>query len=182
MNEVNIPVQSLKTIIISSIIASLSAFVVLIAFIAPAEYGIDPTGLGKRLGLMALAQKPEQTTNKSIMQCPTGSQAAEWQDIVVITVPAHSELEYKFMIAADELLNYEWSTDGAVLYFDFHGEPKGDTTGYFKSYQISTLSKASGIEKMPFTGSHGWYWKNKTTENVQITLKTKGQYKIKGLM
>jgi len=182
MSEVNIPVQSLKTIVISSIIASLSAFFVLIAFIAPAEYGIDPTGLGKRLGLIALAQKPVQTTNKSIMQCPTGAKSADWQDIVLITVPAHSELEYKFYIAADELLNYEWSADGAALYFDFHGEPKGNTTGYFKSYQISTLSKASGSEKMPFTGSHGWYWKNKTAENVQITLKTKGQYKIKGLM
>lgn len=181
MNEVKIPVQSLKTIVFSSVIASLNAFFILIAFIAPAEYGIDPTGLGEKLGLMVLAEKQGISTKKAV-SCPAGELAADWQDIVMITVPANSGLEYKFAIQKDETISYEWSSNGTALYFDFHGEPKGDTTGYFKSYQVSTLSKVSGAQLMPFTGSHGWYWKNKSVESVQITLKTKGSYKVKGLM
>ncbi|MDC9728439.1 MAG: hypothetical protein PSN04_03785 [Methyloprofundus sp.] len=181
MSEVKIPVQSLKTIVISSVVASLLAFFILIAFIAPAEYGIDPTGLGDKLGLMALAEK--QTLNsKKAVSCPAGELAADWQDIVMITVPPHSGLEYKFFIKKAATISYEWSSNGAALYFDFHGEPKGDTSGYFKSYQLSTLNKASGAQLIPFTGSHGWYWKNNSAEPVQVILKTKGSYKIKGLI
>lgn len=181
MSEVKIPVQSLTTIVISSVLASLFAFFILIALIAPAEYGIDPTGIGEKLGLMALAEKPG-LSSKTAMSCPAGSIAANWQNIVVITVPPNSGLEYKFAIQKDATIMYEWDAKGAALYFDFHGEPRGDTTGYFKSYQISTLSKAAGEQLIPFTGSHGWYWKNNNAEPVQLTLKTKGNYQIKGLM
>jgi len=182
MNEVTIPVQSLKTIMVSFIVASIIAFFVLIAFIAPAEYGIDPTGLGKKLGLNVLAATPKQISSKKAVSCPVGDLAEGWTNIVMITIPANSALEYKFAIDKDENLTYEWDAKGALLYFDFHGEPKGDTTGYFKSYQISTLNRAKGKLAMPFTGSHGWYWKNNSAKAVQVTLKTQGNYKIKGLM
>jgi len=35
--------------------AAIAASVILVAAVLPAEYGIDPTGLGGRLGLLALA-------------------------------------------------------------------------------------------------------------------------------
>jgi predicted lipoprotein with Yx(FWY)xxD motif len=181
MSEVNIPVQSLKTIVISSVLASLLAFFILIALVAPAEYGIDPTGLGEKLGLMILAEKQVASSKKAV-SCPTGSLAADWQDIVMITVPPNSGLEYKFAIQKGATILYQWHTNGTALYFDFHGEPKGDSTGYFKSYQLSTLKTAAGEQLIPFTGSHGWYWKNNSADPVQLTLKTKGNYKIKGLM
>ena len=97
MSNVNVPVQSLKTLIISMICAVLLAFFILLAFIGPAEYAIDPTGLGKALGLTALA-KPVQQNTKTVISCPVGEQLANWQDIVMITVPAKSDLEYKFYI------------------------------------------------------------------------------------
>jgi len=50
MSETNIPVQSLKALTISLISAVLLAFFVLVAIVGPAEYAIDPTGLGKALG------------------------------------------------------------------------------------------------------------------------------------
>ena len=181
MSEVKIPVQSLKTIVISSVVASLSAFFILIAFIAPAEYGIDPTGLGEKLGLIVLAEKPA-VISKEAVSCPAGNLAADWQDIVMITIPPNSGLEYKFAIQKDQTIEYEWASSAEALYFDFHGEPKGDTSGYFKSYQLSTLNKAAGTQLIPFTGSHGWYWKNNSAEPVQLTLKTKGRYKVKGLI
>jgi RNA polymerase subunit RPABC4/transcription elongation factor Spt4 len=105
MSEVKIPVQSLKTIVISSVLASLFAFFILIALVAPAEYGIDPTGLGEKLGLMVLAEKQEISSKKAV-SCPAGSAAANWQDIVVITVPPNSGLEYKFAIQKDATLLY----------------------------------------------------------------------------
>ena len=181
MNDVNVPVQSLKTLIISMVCAVVLAFFILLAFVGPAEYGIDPTGLGKTLGLTALA-KPVQQTTKAVVSCPAGEQLAIWQDIVMITVPAKSGLEYKFYINQGAEIEYQWATDGAGLYFDFHGEPAGNTTGYFKSYRETTASQSDGTLTAPFTGTHGWYWKNDSNQAVRITLKTKGQYKIKGLI
>jgi hypothetical protein len=33
----------------------------------------------------------------------------------------------------------------------------------------------------PFNGSHGWYWKNKTQQDVTVNLTVKGLYTIEGL-
>ncbi|NOR80811.1 MAG: hypothetical protein GQ529_08265 [Methyloprofundus sp.] len=181
MNEINVPVQSLKTLIISMIFAVLLAFFILLAFVGPAEYAIDPTGLGKALGLTALA-KPVQQNTKTVVACPVGEQLAIWQDIVMITVPAKSGLEYKFYINQGAEIAYQWTADGTDLYFDFHGEPAGNKTGYFKSYRETTASQSEGTLVAPFTGTHGWYWKNESDNAVRITLKTKGLYKIKGLI
>lgn len=181
MQDIDIPVQSLKTLIISMFCAVLIAFFILVAFIGPAEYGIDPTGLGKALGLTVLAKPVEQST-KTVVACLADEQPIAWQDIVLITIPAKSGLEYKFFLEQGAEINYAWLSDGTDVYFDFHGEPAGNTTGYFKSYQERTASDSAGALTVPFTGIHGWYWKNDTDHTVQITLKTKGQYQIKGLI
>ncbi len=181
MNNSNVPVQSLKTLIISIISAVMLAFFILISIVGPAEFGIDPTGLGKAMGLTVLA-KPLQQDAKTAVLCPSGEQIGDWLDIVVITVPAASGLEYKFHVKQNAELEYAWTTDDAKLYFDFHGEPTGDTSGYFKSYKETTDSQSNGVLTAPFAGSHGWYWENKTQTPVRITLKTKGQYLVKGLM
>jgi len=181
MKKTNPPVQSLKVLIISSISAVLLAFFVLIAIVGPAEYAIDPTGIGKALGLTVLA-KPVENISKAVVTCPAGDLASHWQDVVMITLPANSELEYKFYIQEQEEMTYAWSSEGAALYFDFHGEPAGNTTGYFKSYQEATDSQAKGTLLAPFSGVHGWYWKNENLKPVTVTLKTKGKYRIKGLI
>lgn len=181
MNDENVPVQSLKTLIISMICAVLLAFFILIAFVGPAEYAIDPTGLGKALGITALAE-PAQQTAKTVVSCPVGEQLASWQDIVMISIPRQSGLEYKFYVNQDAEIAYQWTTDSTEMYFDFHGEPAGDKTGYFQSYRETTASQSDGVLTAPFTGTHGWYWKNDTDRIVTVTLKTKGQYKIKGLI
>lgn len=157
------------------------ALFILVAVVGPAEFGIDPTGLGKAMDLTVLA-KPLKPDAKTVVSCPTGEQLGDWLDVVVITVPAASGLEYKFHLKENAELAYTWTTDGAKLYFDFHGEPLGDTTGYFQSFKETTESKSDGVLIAPFTGSHGWYWENKTQTPVRVTLKTKGQYTVKGLL
>lgn len=181
LDNSNVPVQSLKTLLLSILGSAILALFILLAFIGPAEFGIDPTGLGEKLGLTVLAQ-PVQQASKQIVLCPSGEEVSDWLDVVVIVVPAASGLEYKFNIKSNAELSYAWKTDGAKLYFDFHGEPVNDTSGYFKSFKESTDSQSSGVLKVPFAGTHGWYWENKTQAPVRITLKTKGLYTIKGLI
>jgi hypothetical protein len=180
MNNTNIPVQSMQALIISMVSAVVLAFIILITIVGPAEYGIDPTGFGKTMGLTVLA-KPAQQDIKAAITCPVGKKA-DWDNIVVITIPAASGLEYKFHLEQGAAIEYQWDTDGTSLYFDFHGEPAGNTTGYFKSYQEATNRFANGRLQVPFTGTHGWYWKNDSAKPVKVTLRTSGQYTIKGLI
>jgi hypothetical protein len=101
------------------------------------------------------------------------------QDTITVIVPARGDIEYKLILTKGALLQYSWKTDGAELFFDFHGEPKADKTGYFKSYEKSTESGSSGSLTAPFEGTHGWYWKNNTQAPVRVLLEIKGSYQLK---
>ncbi|AMK77666.1 MULTISPECIES: hypothetical protein [Methylomonas] len=191
MQDSNPPVQSIKSLTIASLSATLLAGVVLVTTVLPAEYGIDPTGFGKMAGLTSLSTARETSNQSAAIACAEPQQAinaaqpaaaSQWQDTVKIVVPAGEGLEYKFHLAKGAALEYSWTTGGAALYFDFHGEPQGDKTGYFKSYQETTDSQSSGSLSAPFEGSHGWYWENKTGAPVTVVLNTKGAYRVLGLM
>ncbi len=215
----SIPVHSTVTLIKASVVASVIAAFVLVTAILPAEYNIDPTGIGKALGLTEISQAASNGGTKAVeieapdngassakssetifvfgqtgpvmteqmANAPSVAEIAQARqtpgvrsDTVKINIPAGKGLEYKLLMDEFVHLEYEWSTDGAELYFDFHGEPKGDTTGYFESFSITTSDKMKGSLTTPFAGAHGWYWKNKTNSPITVTLSTTGDYSIKG--
>ncbi|OUS28132.1 hypothetical protein A9Q98_07720 [Thalassotalea sp. 42_200_T64] len=171
--------QTLSTaaLIKSTIIAFIFAVLALISFILPAEYNVDPTGVGAKLGLTALANIPAETIAKP----SENTETRQASDTIEVTVPAGRGVEFKFSMQQFEKMEYEWQTDGEPLYFDLHGEPEGDTTGYFESYAIATLTQMKGSFTAPFAGAHGWYWKNKSDQAVVVQLMIKGEYAIIGL-
>ena len=203
----SIPVHTTATLVKASVAASAIAAVILVTAILPAEYNIDPTGIGKALGLTQIAEAASVTpdvavsggetvfafgqatpvTSKEMANAPSVALIAQARqtpgvrsDTVKINIPAGKGLEYKLLMDEFVHLEYEWSTGGEELYFDFHGEPKGDTTGYFESFSITTSDKMKGSLTTPFAGAHGWYWKNKTDAAIIVTLSTTGDYSIKG--
>lgn len=170
-------VIGLTTLIKATLIAVLIAAIALLTLILPAEYNIDPTGVGQKLGLTLLADAAETmpgTPQPEIV-------SADSEQVVEVTVPAGEGIEYKLRMNQHDKVFYQWMTDGEPLYFDLHGEPEGNTTGYFESYAIATLDGIEGSFTAPFTGSHGWYWKNTGTKPVAIQLIVNGQYQIIGL-
>jgi hypothetical protein len=175
--ELEPPVHSTATLIKAVVFSMVLAAVVLTVAILPAEYGIDPTGIGRAVGLTKLSGAQQQPSPQATPSKP-GSQQ---EDTVDITVPPGKGLEYKFHVVEGDKLHYAWTAKGGGLYFDFHGEPEGDTTGYFESYTIAASDEMRGVLTAPFTGSHGWYWKNKNSVPVVVTLMTEGKYKVIGL-
>ena len=109
-------------------------------------------------------------------ESPIVTQPSPWKDSISITIPARGEKEYKIYLEQGATFEYSWKTDGEPLFFDFHGEPSGDKTGYFKSFKKSTDSQSEGTLTTIFAGTHGWYWNNKSSSPVSITLKVKGDY------
>jgi hypothetical protein len=181
-HELEHTVQSKKTLLKASAFAALLAAIVFIVAILPAEFGIDPTGLGKVMRLTQLAGQAPSAQAATTQATTTKQTLPDREDSVDITIPAGEGLEYKFYLASGETMRYGWSTKGdELLFFDFHGEPQGDTTGYFESYTVSTVNNVRGSFTASFEGSHGWYWENKSYRNIVVTLNTEGSYKIIGI-
>jgi len=99
-----------------------------------------------------------------------------WRDTIEVKIPANNDIEYKLNAAKSASFEFVWKVDKGELFFDFHGERKGDTSGYFKSYEEATKSQSNGSLITPFEGTHGWYWKNQNEFPVVVTLKLKGDY------
>lgn len=153
--------------------AVIIGLLVLVTAILPAQYNIDPTGIGDVLGLTALS--PEQLSKAKIAD-KSEADAGVGEQTVELVIPSQSGLEYKMDMAAGNSLDYQWQTDGERIYFDLHGEPAGDTTGYFKSYTIAKAAKMEGSFIAPFAGSHGWYFKNEGWDTITIKLTINGDF------
>jgi hypothetical protein len=166
-----------KTTLLKYTVLSIAfAAVVLLTVILPAEYHIDPTGLGHKLGLTVFNDENAVTGSPNV-----ATKSNNIAQTITVTVPAGLGVEYKFDMTQYQKIEYQWTTDGTALFFDLHGDPKGDTTGYFESYAKATLNGMKGSFTVPFSGAHGWYWKNKSDSPVTVQLTVKGDYLSHGL-
>lgn len=173
--------QLLKATAIAAAIAGL----LLVVAVLPAEYGIDPTGLGKKLGLIALSARAEPTapaaaktdTPQTIV---TRRSAPFRSDTSTLTLKPNEGAEIKAVMQQGDGLVFTWSTDGGPVNFDMHGEPPNAGNSFTSYWKDRNKASASGTFLAPFQGTHGWYWENRGIEPVTVTLKTSGFYeKIK---
>lgn len=156
-------------------LASGVAALILTTVILPAEFGIDPTGFGKLTGLNALAQTEP---------APAGNMPASGrysQHEIQLSLPAGEDIEYKFQVAKGDKLAFQWDSAGQPLHVDFHGEPAGDTSGYFESYAVGEVTGLEGTLTAPFDGSHGWYWRNDSNQPITIELQVQGRFEVLGI-
>ncbi len=96
-------------------------------------------------------------------------------EISVTLEPGHTT-EVKAVMTEGSQFTWSWAVEGGRVYYDFHGEPKGAAADVFTSFETGTADSADGEFEAPFTGVHGWYWKNKGLMPVTVRLKTSGMY------
>jgi hypothetical protein len=166
--------------------AILAAGVILVLFILPAEFAVDPFGTGARLGLLPLGEVGQQVDalNKTAATA-TGQGAIVaaqntpfQQESVDFKLAPREGMEYKYRLDKGEALLYAWSATAPVN-FEFHAEPDGAPAGYAQTYdKKSAQTQASGTLTAPFPGIHGWYWENTTDKEVTVTLKSAGFYNL----
>ncbi|MFT5657471.1 MAG: hypothetical protein ACI9KN_000744 [Gammaproteobacteria bacterium] len=139
-------------------------------------HGYEHTA-NEELAVKTTTKQYEAESKSAVGTLPGGdSQTTAWKDTISITIPARGEKEYKLYLNKGATIHYSWETEGEALFYDFHGEPSGDTTGFFESFEKNTASQSDGLLVASFNGTHGWYWKNITRTPVVITLKVKGVY------
>lgn len=175
----------------ASLAALASSAVILTIFVLPAEYGIDPTGIGKSIGLTAMAEgedagdesAPDATTTAAAtLVIPEQVKASIEQTTQLrneerkITLAPHTGVEVKARMNKGQHLIFNW-TSTAPVRMDMHGEPKAGPAGKFSTYwKQKNLSEAQGAFTAPYEGTHGWYWRNGGETPVTITLKVTGFY------
>jgi len=166
--------------------ALLAAGLILVMFVLPAEYGVDPLGTGARVGLLDLGVVGQQV---EALGSTAASGAGETtivvpqdrpfkQETVEFKVAPREGMEYKYRLEKGEALLYSWKTTGPVN-CEFHAEPDGAPRGYAQTYEkVDRKSEASGTLTAPFPGIHGWFWENTTDQEVTVTLTTAGYYNL----
>jgi hypothetical protein len=168
----------------STIIALIVAAVLLVTTVLPAEYGIDPTGVGGVLGLkemgtikMQLAAEAaqhnaasEKTSNAAAVVEPTPQKS----DTTTVTLKPNEGVEYKLEMSKGAKAKYEWTSAGGPVNHNLHTDMPGSSHSYSKG---TGVERDSGEITAVSDGYHGWFWRNRNSNDVTITLKTSGDYK-----
>ena len=168
--------------------ALLAAGLILVMFVLPAEFAVDPLGTGAKFGLLPLGVVGQQVgqLNKAAASAGTPGQGAIivaqekpfQQESIDFTLKPREGMEYKYRLDKGEALLYSWKASGPVN-VEFHAEPDGAPRGYAQSYEkLDRQTTASGTLTAPFAGIHGWYWENTTDQPITVTLTSAGYYNL----
>ncbi|HHK0300372.1 TPA: transmembrane anchor protein, partial [Pseudomonas aeruginosa] len=154
---------STRKLVRSTVIALLTAVGLLVTVVMPSEYAVDPTGVGRALGLtqmgelkIILAQEaladavPPQPAAPAPAPAP---QVAQVQPIakpvaqpvatptpalktnqMSVTLKPGEGTEIKLEVLKNKTVSYEWTAVGGPVNYDTHGEPYNGEKGYFHSY------------------------------------------------
>lgn len=195
-NSVPTELPSTRKLIRSTVIALVIALVLLFTVVLPAEYGIDPTRIGSALGLTEMGKIKQSLAREAAVDAsaPAATDTlAPPANVPVATAPATATpggnshetritlkpgqgREIKLVMREGRRVKYSWATDRGVVNYDTHADstmPRRDYHGYAKG---TAVPSDSGELVAAFDGSHGWFWRNRTNQNVTVTLKTEGQY------
>lgn len=176
-------------------IAVAVASALLVTVVLPAEYGVDPTRVGSLLGLtemgrikMQLAEEaaaeeaglqPAPAAPPVVAAASTGADTPATTapgvrtDETVLTLAPDEGAEIKLVMEEGARVDFTWTSSGGAVNFDTHADRPGRP---YHGYGKGSEQRVEGELVAAFTGSHGWFWRNRTGEPVTITLQTTGAY------
>jgi len=180
----------------SSIIAGIGAVAIMVTVYLPAEHAIDPTGVGRVLGLtemgeikVQLAEEAEadrlldeqraRDQSSSVLDAVFGllvgtAHAQEaWREEVTFTLEPGATAEIKMTMEAGNLVDYAWTATGGRVNFDLHAHSGGESVDYERG--VGQTSGEGSIEA-PFAGDHGWFWRNRDGTPITMTIQLRGEY------
>jgi hypothetical protein len=186
------PEVSSRKLWLATLTALAVAALLVVVVVLPAEYGIDPTSIGRAVGLTALrpnapaagtgepANELQAIISGGVAQAPPGAQKPYIETFkteqVTIDLASLEEVEFKARMNEGDTLLYSWTVD-LPLYVDFHGEPNNYPQAEAVRYEEADgVASGHGRITAPFSGLHGWYWLNTNDAAVTVTLKVSGFY------
>lgn len=172
----------------STAIAAVSAVAILVTVVLPAEYGIDPTGIGRAIGLTEMGEIKTELAEEAAQDHSSllddlfglfvGSAAAReaveaWRDEVSFTLAPGDSAEWKLSMTKGQTAIYRMTVTGGRVNYDLHGHGGSDSATYEKA---RGSTGAEGPILALFDGSHGWFFRNRDTSDVAVTIQLRGEY------
>lgn len=178
----------------ATLVAAAVAAVLLVTTVMPAEYGVDPLGTGRAMGLTAMGEsKTSATATESdagdggdlVLDEPSSAPPTLSEDAqeVTLTLQPGEGREVKATMKAGGEFAYEWKTaNQQPIWWEFHGEETGATGNDYTDYEIATSNGEKGSFRAPFDGTHGWYWRNDGKTPITIVARADGAFSKFGLV
>lgn len=195
---------SSKQLVRSTILAAISALVLLVAVVLPAEYGIDPTGIGRVLRMTEMGSIKQQLAAEAAADAAATASAAPSQGTgTTLDMASANSTQPPAAAAAAAGPKVEWRDEmpftltpgqgteiklkmdqGAKAQYSWvveggaiNFDTHGDAPGKSISYEKGRgVSSDEGVLEASFTGNHGWYWRNRGQSNVKVILRARGDY------
>ena len=94
---------------------------------------------------------------------------------MTLTLAPGKGAELKAKMVEGQSFVFSWSSNEQPLTVDMHGEEINAKPDEYTSYWLERRQSAGrGHFVAPFSGTHGWYWKNTGAEPVNITVTIHG--------
>ena len=167
--------------------ALLVAGLILVMFVLPAEYAVDPLGTGARLGLLDSATPASRSKRSKhgdgerrrrrpiIVAAGRGLQAGDGGRS---QLGRGEGMEYKYRLDKGEALLYSWKAPARSTTSSTPSPTARRAATRRPTRRRTRQTGASGTLTAPFSGIHGWYWENTTDQEVTVTLTTAGYYNL----
>jgi hypothetical protein len=182
-------------------LGAITGAALLVAVVLPAEYGIDPTGMGRAAGLTQMAQPAEtfsadlsfnvgdydpsaERIDESVQGLIHLQDSPFQSEVIDIEIEDYGEVEYKFVMPADTTFVYSWEVLNAVgdgVYYDFHGHPSSaDAVNFPEDFEMAYArgegTAQNGSFTAPFSGYHGFYLMNIEEGPITVRLSVSGYW------
>jgi hypothetical protein len=176
----------------ASIAGVIGAVVILVTVYLPAEHAIDPTGVGRVIGLTEMGEIKRELAEEAardaeihgdqsmnlidtIFGAFVGSAQAQeaWRDKVSFTLAPGATAEIKLVMEAGMTATYAWTATGGRINFDLHAHGDGKSIDYARGRGETA---GEGSIDAPFAGEHGWFWRNRDSSEITVTLQLRGDY------
>lgn len=170
----------------STLIAAVGAAVLLVTIVLPSEYALDPTGIGRALGLTEMGEIKLQLAAEAAADAAMAADSGAMQqpadaaqtpggksdELSFVLTPGQG-VEVKLVMKAGAAATYSWTAAGGPVNFDTHGEGNDQSISYDKGRGVAG---DEGVLEAAFDGNHGWFWRNRSEQDVTVTLRTSGDY------
>jgi hypothetical protein len=171
-----------------------AAVLIVCGAVMPAEFDLDPLGLGRLTGIIRLWAPGDVKVSAKSGSVPRAREYAEAFRTDTIEIPLTgflggrfgSELEYKVRMKKNATLIYQWEavgpTDARDFHYDFHGhttpKPGSGEQMIVSSYKQAFALKQNGALTAPFDGIQGWQFSNSSDNPIVVRLKLAGFYDL----
>lgn len=186
--QLNVPGKTLAIITGGGLVGG--ALIVLGA-IMPAEFNVDPLGIGKLTGIGRLWAPEAKTFSGGSETLAFTSEAAKTSHVVEISLGAsdwpEAAVEYKVHMKPGQSIFYTWTvtnSDGTPatvpVEVDQHGhdiKPDGEAETVV-DFRKARLLADQGSMTAPLDGIFGWYFRNHSPDPVVIRLEIEGFYTL----